>query len=161
VRPSVTPSPDDGSSDDGPRGHGPGGDGRGGGRPAARDRPVGLRVALAGIGLEALLLALAAVVVLGELVAGGSSSAGVSIFLALFFAGVAWALVASARALWAGRRVGRAPVVTWQILQGVVGVSALTAGAVWAVLAGVALIGVAVAVIVLLMTRPVLEATTD
>lgn len=122
--------------------------------------PVGLRLALTGVALETVLLAGAAAAVLVELVGGGSGSVAVSLFLVVFFLGVAAALVAAGRALWAGRRGGRAPVATWQILQGLVGITVLSAGVPWAVAGGVALIVVAVTVLVLLMTRPVVEATT-
>jgi hypothetical protein len=114
---------------------------------------------LAGVALEALLLGAAAGAVLVELVGGGSMSAGVSIFLVLFFLGLAAALVAAGRTLWAGRRGGRAPIAVWQVMQGLVGVALLTAGASWAVLGGVALIAVAGVVLVLLLTRGVVEAT--
>ena len=100
-------------------------------------------------------------VVVIELVGGGSSSAGVSIFLVLFFLGVAWALVAATRVLWQGRHGGRAPLVVWQVMQGLVGVSLLTGGVTWAVLSGVALLVVAAGVLVSLVTRQVVEATSD
>lgn len=115
---------------------------------------------MAAISLEAVLLGVAAGAVLAELVGGGSASAAVSVFLGLFFLGVAAALVAAARSLWAGRRGGRAPVVTWQILQGLVGITLLSAGQPWVVAGGIALVLVAAAVLLLLMTRRVVDATT-
>ena len=123
------------------------------------DRPLGLRVVLVGTALEVLLLLAVVVAIGGELVTGGSSSVGVSIFLALFFLGLAWVLFTCARALWHGRRSGRTPVAVWQVLQGLVGISLLTADPVWAVLAGVLLFLVAAVVLVLLMTRRVVKAT--
>ncbi len=131
--------------------------------PTSGDRtshPLGLRLALAGLALEAVLLGVAAGAVLVELVGGGSASVAVSIFLVLFFLGIAAALVAAGRSLWAGRRGGRAPVVTWQILQGLLGLTLLSAGALWVVAGGIVLVLVAATVLVLLMTRPVVEATT-
>jgi len=123
-------------------------------------RPGGLLLVAAGVCLEAVLLVGLAVMIAVELVRGASDSVGVSIFLVAFFAGVAWALVAATRALWSGRRGGRAPLVVWQIMQGLVGVSLLTSGPLWAVLGGVVLLLVAAAVLVALMTRRVVEATS-
>jgi len=141
MRAPVTPSP---GADDGPHG----------------SRPPGLRVVTVGIAVEVLLLVAAAVLVGLELVRGASNSVAVSVFLILFCLGLGWLLVASCRALWAGRRGGRAPVVVWQIMQGLVGVSLLTAGATWGVLAGVGLLAVAVAVLLAVMSRGVVEATS-
>lgn len=141
MRAPVTPSP---GADDGPHG----------------SRPPGLRVVTVGIAVEVLLLVAAAVLVGLELVRGASNSVAVSVFLILFCLGLGCLLVASCRALWAGRRGGRAPVVVWQIMQGLVGVSLLTAGATWGVLAGVGLLAVAVAVLLAVMSRGVVEATS-
>jgi hypothetical protein len=124
-------------------------------------RPPGLDVLVAGVLLETVLLVLAAVAVVVELVRGGSSSVAVSGFLVVFFLGVAWVLVTCVRALRRSKRSGRAPVAVWQLLQGLVGISLLTSGALWAVISGVALLLVAVTVLVLLMTKPVIEATQD
>jgi hypothetical protein len=117
-------------------------------------------VVAAGVGIEVLLLVAAAAMVGVELVRGASNSVAVSVFLVLFFLGLGWLLVVACRALWAGRRGGRAPVVVWQIMQGLVGVSLFTAGAAWAVLAGIGLLVVAAAVLVAVMTRRVVEATS-
>ena len=106
------------------------------------------------------MLVAAAVVVGLEAAQGGSNSAAVSVFLVLFSLGIAWMLVAAWRTLWAGRHGGRAPIVLWQIMQGLVGVSLLTAGGTWAVLGGLALLVVAVTVLVSVMTRRVVEATS-
>ncbi len=114
----------------------------------------------AGVALETVLLVVMAVVVTLELLRGDSGSTGVSVFLALFFLGVAWALVAATRVLWQGRHGGRAPLVVWQAMQGLVGVSLLTGGVTWAVLSGLALFVVAAVVLVSLMTRQVVEATS-
>lgn len=139
------------------------------GRPGDRDAPAGnapgatpagLRAALAGVGLEALSLVAAAVVLVVELVAGGSDDAGISIFLVLFCLGIAAALVAAGRVLLAGRRGGRGPVLTWQAFQLVIGVSMVGADG-WVRAGGVATIAVALAVAVLLMTPRVVAATKD
>ncbi|WP_404821980.1 MULTISPECIES: hypothetical protein [Oerskovia] len=120
-------------------------------------RPPALWVVVAGIALEALALAAAAVVVLAELLSGGSFSAGVSIFLALFCLGVAVVLGASARGLLRGQRWARSPVATWQLLQVVVAFSWLqyqvTPG-------GIGTMALALVVLVGLMLRPVVVATT-
>ncbi|MEV7961917.1 hypothetical protein [Oerskovia paurometabola] len=120
-------------------------------------RPPALWVVIAGIVLEALALAAAAVLVLFELLTGGSFSAGVSIFLALFCAGVAVVLGASARGLLRGQRWARSPVATWQLLQIVVAFSWLqyevTSG-------GIITMALALVVLVGLMLRPVVVATT-
>lgn len=122
--------------------------------------PVALRLVMGAVALEAVLLGVAAGAVLVELVGGGSGSVAVSVFLVVFFLGVAAVLLAAARTLWAGRRGGRAPVVTWQILQGLVGITLLSAGPVWAVAGGAALVLVSAAVLLLVMSRPVVEATS-
>lgn len=127
------------------------------GTPGQTARPPALVALLVGVGIEIVVLAVAAVVVLVELVAGGSQSVGVSAFLVVFALGVAAVLAASARGLLHGRRWARSPVATWQILQIVVTVSSLQVGVTPWVVVGLVL---AVAVLVLLMLRPVVEATT-
>jgi cytochrome c biogenesis factor len=120
-------------------------------------RPGALTAVVVGVGIEVVALVAGAVVLLVELLSGGSQSVGVSLFLVVFAAGVAALLVAAVRGLLQGRRWARSPVATWQILQGVVAVSSLQVGATpWVVVA----LGLAVAVLVLLMLRPVVEATT-
>ncbi|MFF2621564.1 hypothetical protein [Oerskovia jenensis] len=125
--------------------------------PSAGPRPLALWVVIAGIALEALALVAAAVLVLFELLTGGSFSVGVSVFLALFCAGVAVVLGASARGLLRGQRWARSPVATWQLLQVVVAFSWLqyevTSG-------GIFVMAVALVVLVGLMLRPVVVATT-
>ncbi|WP_435736740.1 hypothetical protein V5D56_18530 [Cellulosimicrobium sp. PMB13] len=121
------------------------------------DRPAALVALVVGVLVEALALAVGGVVVLVELVAGGSQSVGVSLFLVVFALGVAALLVLSVRGLLHGRRWARSPVATWQILQLVVAISTLQSGATAWVAAALVL---AVVVLVLLMLRPVVEATT-
>ena len=125
--------------------------------PAPAGRPPALTALVVAVGLEVLALVAGGLLVLVELVLGRSQSAGVSLFLVVFALGVAALLVASLRGLLQGRRWGRSPVMTWQILQGVVAISSLQVGVTpWVVVALV----VAVVVAVLLMVRPVVEATT-
>ncbi|OLT55344.1 hypothetical protein BJF88_06460 [Cellulosimicrobium sp. CUA-896] len=112
---------------------------------------------VAGVAIEVVALVVGAVVLLVELFSGGSGSVGVSLFIVVFALGVAALLAAAVRGLLQGRRWARSPVATWQILQGVVAVSSLQVGATpWVVVALV----LAVVVLVLLMLRPVVEATT-
>jgi len=51
-----------------------------------------------------------------DLVSGASEIPGATLFLLAFAWGIAALLIASARALWRGRRWARSPVITWQIL---------------------------------------------
>lgn len=120
-----------------------------------------LRSLLTLLVVEAAVLAALAVVLLVELVAGRSGSVGVSLFLVLFLLGVGWALVAAARALRAGRRAARGLVMTWQLFQVLAGMWLIGSGAAWAVVAGIAALVLAVGVVTLLFSRPVVEVTTE
>lgn len=108
--------------------------------------------------LEAVALAGLSVWGLVQLALGQQGAPSVVLFLVIFGLAVAAALVGSARALWAGRRTGRAPVATWQLLQGAVALAVLQATgapAAWAVLV------LSAAVFLLLLTRPVVAHTVD
>jgi len=120
-------------------------------------RPPALTALLVGVGIEVMVLVVGAVLLLVELARGGSQSFGVSVFLVVFALGVAAVLAASMRGLLRGQRWARSPVATWQILQGVVAISSLQVGVTPWVVAALVL---AVVVLVLLMLRPVVEATT-
>lgn len=122
--------------------------------------PVFLRALVIGVLIEVIGLVAFAVVLLGELLAGGSSSLGVSLFLVLFLLGVAWVLVVSSRALLAGRRSGRGPVVTWQLLQVIGSVAAIGSGTGISVAGGWAALVIAIVVTALLMTPSVVAATS-
>jgi hypothetical protein len=126
----------------------------------ARRVPVFLRALVIGVLIEAIGLVAFAVVLLGELLTGGSSSLGVSLFLVLFLLGVAWVLVVSCRALLAGRRSGRGPVVTWQLFQIVGSIAAIGSGTGVSVPGGWATLVLAVVVGGLLMTPSVVAATS-
>ncbi|MEU4386431.1 hypothetical protein [Promicromonospora sp. NPDC023805] len=126
----------------------------------ARRVPVFLRALVIGVLIEVIGLVAFAVVLLGELLTGGSSSLGVSLFLVFFLLGVAWVLVVSCRALLAGRRSGRGPVVTWQLFQIVGSVAAIGSGTGVSVPGGWAALTIAVVVGGLLMTPSVVEATS-
>jgi hypothetical protein len=122
--------------------------------------PVFLRALVIGVLIEVIGLVAFAVVLLGELLTGGSSSLGVSLFLVLFLLGVAWVLVVSCRALLAGRRSGRGPVVTWQLFQIVGSVAAIGSGTGVSVPGGWTTLVIAVVVGGLLMTPSVVAATS-
>lgn len=126
----------------------------------ARRVPVFLRALVIGVLIEVTGLVAFAVVLLGELLTGGSSSLGVSLFLVFFLLGVAWVLVVSCRALLAGRRSGRGPVVTWQLFQIVGSVAAIGSGTGVSVPGGWTALTIAVVVGGLLMTPSVVEATS-
>ena len=125
--------------------------------PDGAPRPLALTALLVGVGIEVVVLVVGAVLLLVELARGGSQSFGVSAFLVVFALGVAAVLAASLRGLLRGQRWARSPVATWQILQGVVAISSLQVGVTPWVVAALVL---AVVVLVLLMLRPVVEATT-
>ena len=118
---------------------------------------------------EAALAVVAAVIILVDLIrlltsddgVAVGASAGMNSFLLLCALGLAAGLVAASRALGRGRRSGRAFAMTWQLFQGVVAVSALTSGNLPAILLGVLLLALAVAVVVLLLMPRVVEATTQ
>jgi hypothetical protein len=122
--------------------------------------PAFLRALVIGVLAEVIGLVAFAVVLLGELLTGGSMSVGVSLFLVLFLLGVAWVLVVCCRALLAGRRSGRGPIVTWQLFQIVGSIAAIGSGGGPAVAGGWAALVVAVGVGVLLMTPSVVAATS-
>jgi len=126
----------------------------------ARRVPVFLRALVIGVLTEVIGLVAFAVVLLGELLTGGSSSVGVSLFLVFFLLGVAWVLVVSCRALLAGRRSGRGPVVTWQLFQIVGSVAAIGSGTGVSVPGGWVALTIAVVVGGLLMTPSVVAATS-
>ena len=126
----------------------------------ARRVPVFLRALVIGVLIEVIGLVAFAVVLLGELLTGGSSSLGVSLFLVFFLLGVAWVLVVSCRALLAGRRSGRGPVVTWQLFQIVGSVAAIGSGTGASVPGGWAALTIGVVVGGLLMTPSVVAATS-
>ena len=123
----------------------------------AGSRPPALLIVIIGVALEILALVVGAVLVLIEMVTGGSRSLGVSLFLVIFGLGLAALLAASCRALLRGRRWARSPVATWQLLQIVVAVSWLQFTVTfW----GFVVLALAVVVLVALMLPPVVAATT-
>lgn len=116
---------------------------------------VGLVLVLA----EAAVLVVVAVTLLARWAASGWQVIPVELFLMLFTLAVAAMLVAAVRALYARRRAGRAPVVTWQLLQGATAVTLLPADPPvrWGALAALMMATVVVAG---LMSRAGVEYTT-
>ncbi|ACZ31621.1 sodium:galactoside symporter family protein [Xylanimonas cellulosilytica DSM 15894] len=112
---------------------------------------------------ESALLAAGAVAVIVDLIVRGDFSGrqvGMAAFLVACALGIAWALLAAGRALGAGRRSGRAVVMTWQLFQGILGATALATASVLSVVLGAVLLVLAVGVAFLLLTPRVVEATT-
>jgi hypothetical protein len=76
-----------------------------------------LLAALVLAGLEAVLLVGAAVWSLVAMVRAGFAAAAVSVALAVVLLLIAVLLLTGINALWHGRRWGRGPVLTWQLIQ--------------------------------------------
>lgn len=123
---------------------------------APRRVPPILAVVLAGVALEALALVVAGGAAVWDLVAGDGRVA-VDIALAVFAWGLAAILLACARALVAGHRGARSPVVTWQLFQLVIAGTWLQAEV---TVAPLVLGAVAVVVLVGMLTPSVVDATT-
>lgn len=87
--------------------------------------PGVLAPVLVGLGLEALALLAVAAFAVRAFVAGQAQSVGLTIGVVVLAVGVAALLGAAARALAEGRRWGRAPALTWQLLQLAVAVPGL------------------------------------
>lgn len=119
-------------------------------------RPALLVVACALVLLEALALVAAAVAGAVTL-ARGSDAPAVAAFLGALALGAALLLASAARGLWSGRRWGRGPVLTAQVLLVVVSATLWSAGAGARAAVGVVL-GVVVAATVL--APPVVAATS-
>ena len=122
-------------------------DARGEGRGVV---PSAVRAGVALVLVEAAVLVAAALWLLLSVVRGAASSASAGVGVGLFALAMAAILVLAARAVTAGRRGGRAPVLTWQLLQAATAASLLGAGPPVATAAGGAL-AVAVLVAVLLL----------
>ncbi|WP_149205281.1 hypothetical protein [Actinotalea subterranea] len=116
---------------------------------------VALRAAVVLVLAEAVSLGVLGLVWTVRLVAEGTPSLGVSLFLIVFALGVAAALVGLARLHRQGRRGARAPLVTWQVLQGATAVTVLQVGPAVAT-AAVAWVALAAAVVTTaVLVRPV------
>jgi hypothetical protein len=123
--------------------------------PSIPRRPVLLLVLATLIYLEAAALAVVTVLLLVDVVSQHPDSyvSAVALIVLALLATV-WLAVMGSHAL-QGRPWIRGGIVTWQILQGIVGVTAIAGGASSAWILVVA----AVAVLVVLFTRPVVAAT--
>ena len=110
--------------------------------------------------LLAAALTVAALGWLVRVVAGATEGTSVAWFLVAFVMGVAGVLVLSARTLRRGARGGRAPVVTWQLLQAATAVTVLQGGPALPV-AMVAVLALVVGAVVvgLLVSRSAVAAT--
>jgi len=86
--------------------------------------------ATAVVGLEAAVLAIAAVLYAVFAIVGDAESRGLSLGLAALAALAAVGLGFLARGLWHARRWAVSPSITWQVLQGFVGAFAIGADAV-------------------------------
>jgi hypothetical protein len=118
-------------------------------------RPRTLAVAVTAVGLEVLALVTVGVAHVVDAVAGRAGDAGQFAATGTFALLVAGLLGLAARALWQLRRWGRGPIVTWQLLQGLVGVSLLDS--VWAP-AAVLLIVLAVVTVFATLAPPSVRA---
>lgn len=122
------------------------GSGSGDAAGGSHRRPVLLQVALGLVLLEGLALATLAALMVVDIVSVPPGERVTMVSLAVALLGLAALLALGARALWQGRRWARGMVVTWQLLQFLIGVSALGSDAWWgtvlpAVVAVIALIG--------------------
>lgn len=128
-------------------------------------RPRTLVVTVLAVLAEAAAFAVLGVWWAFALVVGRTENVSVVLFLIVFALGVAALLALGARALLAGRRGARAPVITWQLLQGATAVAVLQ-GAVNGAAEGATpwlarfVLLVSAGVVVLMLTRPVVRATT-
>lgn len=85
--------------------------------------PAPLRGALLVVVVEAAGLLGLAVAFLLDVLRGLVLDVGTTVAMAVFFLGLAVVLIAGGRALWRGRRWGRGPVITWQLLQAVMAIA--------------------------------------
>lgn len=123
--------------------------------PTASPRPRLLALAVAVVFAEAAALAVGGGVLVLEVLRGRAEYVGSTLGIALFAWALAALLAGAARALARGRRWGRGPVLTWQVLQGAVGFLQLP-GMPW--FAG-ALVGSALVVVVGLLAPASIAAT--
>ncbi|MGC0273131.1 hypothetical protein ACO0LV_09055 [Pseudactinotalea sp. Z1739] len=95
-------------------------------------RPVLLTVSLVLVGLQVLGLIVLAVGGLGGVLGAASLEQVTIVTLAVVLLGLALLVGAAGWGLWQGKRWGRGPVVTWQLLLLAVGVSGLGGQEWWA-----------------------------
>lgn len=95
-------------------------------------RNLPLLIALVVAGLEGLVLVAAAVWSIASTVRAGFDNAAVAIALAVFMLLFVGLLVLGIHALWLGRRWGRGPVLTWQLIQAAIAFSVIGKAPGWA-----------------------------
>lgn len=103
------------------------------------DRPALLVIALIVVGLQVLGLVVLAAGGLGGLLAVVGAEQVTIVTLAVVLLGLAALVGAAGWGLWQGRRWGRGPVVTWQLLLLAVGASGLGGAPWWTTVAPMAL----------------------
>jgi hypothetical protein len=118
--------------------------------------PRPLMVALVGVLVEAAALVAGGIAVALDVLAGRARPVGPALATTVFACALAGVLVLAGRALWRGRRWGRGPVITWQVLQAAVGLTQLGASP-WL---GGTLVALALVVIVGLLVPVSIEATS-
>ncbi|WP_156251881.1 hypothetical protein [Pseudactinotalea terrae] len=95
-------------------------------------RNLPLLIALVVAGLEGLVLVAAAVWSIASTVRAGFDNAAVAIALSVFMLLFVGLLVLGIHALWLGRRWGRGPVLTWQLIQAAIAFSVIGKAPGWA-----------------------------
>lgn len=126
--------------------------------PAEPARRPGLLVlALVLVGVQVLGLAVLAIGGLGGVLAVGGTGRVTIVTLAVVLLGLAVLIGGAGWALWQGKRWGRGPVVTWQLLLLAVGASGLGAAQWWATI-----VPMVVSLVVLVgVLAPASRAATD
>lgn len=103
-------------------------------------RPRSIVLAVLGLLLEVVAIVVAAGFLAAELVAGRAVQPGPTLATAVFAVLLATLLGAATSAVWAGRRWGRGPVITWQVLQGAVALSQVGSPGLVAALVGISVV---------------------
>lgn len=94
--------------------------------------PLALVVACLVVAVEALALIVLALRLVIGVISGAAELTGPTLVMALMFAALAALQLAGAWALFRGRRWGRGPVITWQLLLIAIGISQAVVLPVWA-----------------------------
>jgi hypothetical protein len=122
----------------------------------SRPAPLHLTVCVLVL-LEAALFVGLGVALVADLVGGNTDTVGVTVFLALFALAIGALLGWCARGLWRGRRWSRSPVITWQIILLILGVSSAAGGV---TLVSLGLVALATAILIGLFVPTVHAATS-
>ncbi|TDE97470.1 hypothetical protein EXU48_04580 [Occultella glacieicola] len=121
------------------------------------DRPLSLRIGLAVALLEAVGLVVIGVASVVLALAGDAAFAGFAAGVLVVLLLIGGLLFLAVRALWQGKRWGRGPVITWQLLQFAVGAASYASVPWWAATVPMVL---AVVVVVTLLVPASLAATS-